>query len=326
MEASTILSSSSAALVATRRATLTLDAAGTNSCTYHRLTLPFGEMDVAPKVPVFVFNRRASCGVAGLLRLREKGVRLIADVDDYWVLDQTHYLFGHFQRDGITRDTIACLTLADLVMVTNEVLADEVRTLNRNIVIVPNALPFDSGQFVGNRGAQGRTFFVYAAGASHCDDMLTYRAAFESSHVTIAGWTKTHPEWSRVSKNFPRTPTANERPVSDYMRVYDGHSAALAPLVDSRFTRCKSNLKTLEAGCKGMPIIASRVHPYWNARDRDFVLYAENGAEMKAHMDRLERDPTFTRETGEALAEHVRRSYSLDAANEIRRQILMRFS
>lgn len=305
---------------------LTLDSLGNQSCTYHRITMPFGHLDAVPKVPVFVFNRRASIGLDGLLKLRAKGVRIVADVDDYWMLDPDHYLYGHFRRDGVTRETIASIAIADVVMVTNEALADEVRNLNPEVVIVPNALPFDSGQFVRNRVIAGRTTFVYAAGASHYEDLLAYKNAFEGLNVTIAGSMRMHPEWMRVSKLLPRTPVSSERPVQDYMRVYDGHTVALAPLVGSRFNVCKSNLKTLEAGCKGMPIIASRVHPYLNDRDRHFVRYAENAAEMKTCMDRFSRDPVMVRELGEALAQHVRRVYSLGSANELRRQILMSFS
>jgi hypothetical protein len=75
-----------------------------------------------------------------------------------------------------------------------------------------------------------------------------------------------------------------------------------------------------------MPIIASRAHPYLNPRDREVVHYAETGAEMKAWMDRFASDQTMVREAGEALAMHVRRCYSLESANELRRQILMSFS
>ncbi len=311
---------------------LVIDGADGTSCAYHRLVLPFSLLDVTPRVPVFVFNRHPVCGVSGLIRLREQGVRIVADVDDLWMLERTHYLSGHYARDGITRRTVASLALADVVMVTNEALADQVRMINREIVVVPNALPFDSGQFTRNAGSAGasaanaRTPFVYAAGASHHDDIAAYRAVFEAGGVTLAGVNRTHPEWARILKLMPRVPVTQERPATDYMSVYDGHAVALAPLVDTAFNRCKSNIKTLEAGCKGMPIIASRVHPYLNTRDRDYVLYAGSAAEMRSHMDRCARDRVFVRETGEALAAHVRRCYSLLAANEVRRQVLMAFA
>ncbi|WP_322092813.1 glycosyltransferase family protein [Paraburkholderia bannensis] len=308
---------------------LVIDGTNATSCAYHRLVLPFSMLDVTPRVPVFVFNRHPVCGVSGLIRLREQGVRIVADVDDLWMLERTHYLSGHYTRDGITRRTVASLALADVVMVTNEALADQVRMINREIVIVPNALPFDSGQFTRNAGASpgnARTPFVYAAGASHHDDIAVYRAVFEAGGVTLAGVNRVHPEWGRILKLMPRVPVTQERPVTEYMGVYDGHAVALAPLVDTAFNRCKSNIKTLEAGCKAMPIITSRVHPYLNARDRDYVLYAESAAEMRAHMDRCARDRTFVKETGEALAAHVRRCYSLPAANEVRRQVLMAFA
>jgi glycosyltransferase involved in cell wall biosynthesis len=53
---------------------------------------------------------------------------------------------------------------------------------------------------------------------------------------------------------------------------YANFDIALAPLVDSRFNRAKSNIKVLEAWATRVPIVASPVYPY-----RTTITHGENG-------------------------------------------------
>lgn len=64
-------------------------------------------------------------------------------------------------------------------------------------------------------------------------------------------------------------------PLDKYMTAYNGHQIALAPLKDSLFNSCKSNLKALEAGAKGLALVTSKVKPYFNKQDQQMILFAE---------------------------------------------------
>lgn len=105
------------------------------------------------------------------------------------------------------------------------------------------------------------------------------------------------------------------------MEAYDGHSLAVAPLIDSPFNRCKSNLKILEAGAKGLPIICSKVLPYYNPIDESVVSYAETTQDWHTEVKRYLNNPSYREDRGAALAEHVRLHYRMEDANELRRQV-----
>jgi hypothetical protein len=109
--------------------------------------------------------------------------------------------------------------------------------------------------------------------------------------------------------------------VERYMRLYDGHKVAIAPLLGSDFSACKSNLKILEAGAKGLPIICSDVLPYATADMRHVVRFAGSSTEWVGHVSQLLQRSRAADE-GSRLAEHVRKHYHLNTVNEHRRQIL----
>jgi hypothetical protein len=297
---------------------LTVEPASWTSCNYHRIALPFAHLRAHPKVPVYVFNRLPGWDLLTLQAKKAAGVRLVMDLDDYWQLPPAHYLAASWNASGLPGKLVMALRLADVVMVTTETLAAQVREINPSVVIVPNALPFDSGQFT--RGpTEGGSTFVYAAGASHRPDVLPVADALNRVDLTLAGVQGGHAEWVTIRGMLPRCLTAEARPVQEYMGLYDGHAVAIAPLVDDLFNRCKSNLKALEAGARGIPLIASPVAPYAGMPG---VLHAASPAEWTAQMDRCRHSPGMAADAGAALAEHVRTHFSLAASNRIRRQVL----
>lgn len=294
------------------------------SCGYHRLALPFSLLNFEPRVPVFVFNRIPSCAPRGLEKLRFKGVKIWMDVDDYWQLPESHYLYRGYSDDMTGVRIRMSLERADIVTVTNQYLADKVRPVNPNVVIVPNALPFDLGQFKPGP-ATGDCSFVYAAGPSHYEDVASVRGSLNEPDITIAGVDFTHPEWQRICNLVPRARTTGVRPIGDYMQAYDRHSVALAPLVDTPFNRCKSNLKMLEAGACYMPLIASRNSSYDVGGDCG-VMLADTPEEWNTWMDSMRIDTRFRERLGQELGAYVRKHYQLRDANTIRKQILESFS
>lgn len=129
------------------------------------------------------------------------------------------------------------------------------------------------------------------------------------------------PAWFNMVQMFPGVMVKPAAGVRSYMHLYDGHQFAIAPLASSPFAECKSNLKILEAGAKGLPIICSRTLPYHTGDMRKVVRFAESKADWLEGMLGL-IDPGRTADEGARLAEHVRKHYNLKTVNEHRRQIL----
>jgi DNA topoisomerase VI subunit B len=180
-------------------------------------------------------------------------------------------------------------------------------------MVVPNALPFDSGQFTRSEDRYSKSKVVYVAGKSHIPD-IGLIGEFDSS-LTICGvdYKLSNQKYSVVEDHLP---------LHEYMSLYDGHQVAIAPLVNTKFNRCKSNLKLLEAGAKGIPLFASEVLPYYNNTDMKVIKYVPDYM-FKEHISRYSNQSLI--ELGEETAEHVRKHYSLVDANLLRKQLFESF-
>lgn len=320
----------------TKESTLYFDLKEGSSCDYHRVTLPLRDVptEFHPKNNIFVFNRMCSGGFQQILNMKREGFKIVVDWDDFFELEPDHYLYASFKSRGFTEAAIQFLQLADVVTVTTELLASRIRPYHRNVVVIRNALPFDTLQFTKSEDKDSGSPIIWAGGASHSKDLQIISGSFDHKEITIAGYedvTKATPgthqetsgkEWAKVANAFEGAilyPATKD--TSKYMQAYDGHAFAVAPLVDNPFNQCKSNLKILEAGAKGIPIICSQTLPYFNPIDAPFVTYADKTWEWEQEIKRYLNNPTYREDRGDALAEHVRLHYNMQDANELRRQV-----
>jgi glycosyltransferase involved in cell wall biosynthesis len=105
---------------------------------------------------------------------------------------------------------------------------------------------------------------------------------------------------------------------------YNHFDVSLAPLVDSFFNNCKSQLKVIEAGFHKKAIIASETMPYTldlvSAVDQGkfmdkgnamLVPERKNHKDWAKHMKRLIDNPNLVEDMGNRLYETVKDTYSL---------------
>ncbi len=295
------------------------------SCDYHRIQLPAETMGINIDMPaqsssLDIFCRTQELPIDKFLAQRNEG-KLIVDIDDYWYLYPHHYLFSIWAGNHTADKIMQAMIAADIVTTTNEALAQRINVYNKNCAVLPNALPFDSGQFQ-RCDTSGKAAFFWAGGASHGHDLNILRAIMTNMpyDLTLMG-DDGGGQWAKIKASFAgRAKYIRMLPVDSYMTGYQGN-VMLAPLENNFFNQHKSNLKILEAGCKGMAVIASRMPPYYNEKDKPFVMYADTPGEWQAHIKYCIANPGFVHEMGAALSEHVRIHYDLNNINKIRKQV-----
>lgn len=292
------------------------------SCDFIRIALPYSHASISPKVPVYVCNRMPSGGLPRMHELKGRGVKVVVDMDDFWNYPISPGALSQHQ-EAVQFTIRECIRLADVVTVTTPHLASRVRAINRNVVVIPNALPFDSGQYGKSPDKTSGTFFVWAGSSrGHREDIRI----LPKEDLTIAGIDPSDKNWQDIMGDAPDVRFKPHLTRQTYMHSYHGHQCALAPLVDTEYSRCKSNLKLLEAGAKGLVLIASGHRPYFNEVDCDKLLYAFNRDDFDRLMKQLKNNPAMLDDYQQSLAEHVRLNYHLHDANELRRQVIESFS
>ena len=314
---------------------------------YHRLMLPIYYLEktyamftdsltdevLDENFDLVIFNRFIpGTTLETLIEKRDKyGFKIICDIDDYWILDSSHILASVYP----TQEIINHIKIADLVTCTNEKLWNEIRPLNSNVAILPNALPYGNDQFTDVREYTDKVKFVYTGSITHEEDIKIIQFPFKKVASDNSLRNKVHFQlcgfddrgegsahiWHRMISNFTCGLKLGDvkrfLPVSEYMNFYNDADCSIVPLRATRFNSMKSNLKLLEAATKKIPVIGSHVEPYLNSPMIDINYQSDWYKEIK----KVTEDAIYRKDKGLQLFEWAVTNFSLFKVNEKRKQL-----
>ncbi len=155
-----------------------------------------------------------------------------------------------------------CLSLADRLVVTTEPLAQALEGMVDDICVVPNAIDEAIwGGLTSKRAAGSKPRVGWAGAQQHLGDLELLETVVRELADEV--------EWIF----FGMCPPALLPWVSEVHQAVDFEAypeklaglnldLALAPLEHNRFNESKSNLRVLEYGVLGWPVIATDIHPY----------------------------------------------------------------
>ncbi|VAW77385.1 O-antigen biosynthesis protein [hydrothermal vent metagenome] len=158
-----------------------------------------------------------------------------------------------------------CLSLADRLVVTTEPLAQALAGMADEIIVVPNAIDESVwGSLESNRGLGRKPRVGWAGAQQHLGDLEMLETVVRELADEV--------EWVFFGMCPPALlPWVSEVHQAVDFELYPEKLAslnldlALAPLERNRFNESKSNLRVLEYGVLGWPVIATDIHPYQSA-------------------------------------------------------------
>jgi hypothetical protein len=257
--------------------------------------------------------------------------KIVCDMDDDWILPSNHLNYRDYQH--LTGRIENNLLEADLVTCTNERLAERIYPINKNVEIYPNAIPFGEGQFIADKKESDLIRIFWAGGCTHEHDLELLKYPIQrlmqnrsKIKMVLGGYTDdeaSRPIWDKMLNHFTASKRlqfdayAGMRP-TEYMEIYENADIMLIPLVANNWSRCKSNLKLLEASVKSIPVICSKVEPYSIDADAP-VLWVEKQSDWYKHLNFLINNEKARQDYGQALNEWAKRKYNLFDINPRRR-------
>lgn len=264
-----------------------------------------------------------------------KRPKVVYETDDLnWALtpDRPHSeVFTSEMRAGIRE----CIRRSDGVLVSTDNIAEEVCNLRGSgdfIGVIPNAIDFTLRDWSKPAPRHELLRDKIVIGWLGGDRPLT---DFQSVHwslrevlvdnpkciLAIAG----SPDQTRKILSYLRIPPGRAVifppvPFDEYPQLVSQFDIGLAPIADTRFNRCKSDLKLLEYGAWGMPYVASNVAPYsryHRGTSGTGGYLASKPLEWKLALERLTLDEGDRHTKGQAASEYVRRERSLEKSADL---------
>jgi glycosyltransferase involved in cell wall biosynthesis len=291
---------------------------GTNQAT---ISLSYGPRPPAEPVDVVVIERLwdHSCDWLQhrplLQKLRQQGTTIICEIDDDLFSIEPELGLISPPGEGQKMWLRQILRFADGVIVSTANLAARLRGLNANIEIVPNALDdrlFEPSRNMAEKKKTGTTIptvLGYMGTMTHLADLLSIIQPLRSLLARYSPRVRLEivgvGESELLQQAFAGLPVQVLRVPPgavaypgfvDWMQRALDWDFALAPLIDSTFTRSKSDIKFLDYSAQGIPGIFSDVPAY-----RRTVRHLENGILAKdpaswwTWLDRLVRDDDLRR-------------------------------
>ena len=269
-------------------------------------------------------------------RNRSADCRLVVDFDDdfltvpRWNMASKRYRTGHQFRDV----SIAHLKLAEMTTVSTPTLAAKFREHTHALRLAPNLI--DPADWAGlpvdpERSGDPCLRILYGGAGGHFTDLDAIRPGLEAvlrnppvpvRFICLGAL----PLWlHEIERDLPgRVVNLPWVDLPDYPQAsaWGGFDLAIAPLVAHPFNDAKSNVKWLEAGIQGIPLVCSKVGPYAALPEGSAMRLDNTPQDWEAGLREVLTNADLRRSLAEAAQEEILANWTIDKAAETWQSIL----
>jgi glycosyltransferase involved in cell wall biosynthesis len=290
---------------------------------------------------VIVYQRQVEDYMIDLLRkghIRKK--LFIYEIDDFFhgLTDTNPVQRGFAENPRWLRNMEKMIYMCQALTVSTPELARQYGRFNKNTHVVPNCIDLQRlPTILENHDDTVR--IGWAGSGTHDADM---KLAVNAMHKIMAEF----PQCVLVfigadyRSYFPEVPFnrmewypatwGHEEPVFDYYKVLNMArlDIGLAPIENTLFNRCKSDIKLVEYGAFGIVPVASDVEPYalfeaeGRPRGQKLAFLARSEADWYRHLKRLVEDPQLRHDVASAAQAYVWHSRGIEHMAQQLEQII----
>lgn len=113
-------------------------------------------------------------------KLKKMGITTIMDLDDYWMPTIEHPAYHLLKNSKIDELIKSNIRIVDYVTTTTEVFAKEIAKMNKNVVVLPNAIDPSESQFQDHGIKSDKLRIGWLGGSSHLHDLDLIKPAINS--------------------------------------------------------------------------------------------------------------------------------------------------
>jgi glycosyltransferase involved in cell wall biosynthesis len=105
-------------------------------------------------------------------KFKKHGVKLVMDLDDYWMVTQDHPAYNSIKNSGMDKQIINNIKMVDYVTTTTPIYAKTISKINKNVIVLPNSVDPSEEQFQPKSEKTDKKLRVgWLGGSSHLADL-----------------------------------------------------------------------------------------------------------------------------------------------------------
>ncbi len=187
------------------------------------------------------------------------GAKVVLEFDDYLPNIPARSVYRQRMPQSEIKKMRRAIEEVDWLVVSTTVLAEEYRDYHHDIRVAHNGLPRAVwGDLLSQRRAGRKPRVGWAGGISHTGDLAEIRPVVQDLQDEVE-WVFMGMKPDGVACEYHAGVGFEQYPAKLVSLNLD---LAVVPLEINQFNRCKSNLRLLEFGACGVPIIATDIDPY----------------------------------------------------------------
>jgi len=144
--------------------------------------IPYDDEAFWKKYQIVVFHRSLGADFDKayelIQTLRKLGVKTICDIDDYWMPGKEHPIHDVIKFNKINEKITNNLRVSEYVTTTTTLFADEIKKINNNVFVFPNAINPAESQFKEPTPPSDKLRIGWLGGSSHLHDLQLLDQSF----------------------------------------------------------------------------------------------------------------------------------------------------
>lgn len=256
---------------------------------------------------IVVQQPAGSAWVNQILDWREKGIHVFYEIDDH--LHSVRKIKSHKARGiyhpKVLKEHEMCMKASSGLIVSTEFLGTKYRRFNPNVYVCRNCVEGERYKLF-ERPERDTINIGWAGGEGHAEVVESWRPAIEAimakyQQVRFIAAGLPVSELFDDKSRITQFPYVQVETVPAVMMNFD---IAIAPSGRNDFFRAKSDLRWLETGALGIPLVADPF-VYGDIRDDHDGFHARNADEAEAALEYLVGDPELRSEIGGNAQERI---------------------
>jgi O-antigen biosynthesis protein len=245
--------------------------------------------------------------------------------DDLFSVPSDNPAHGVYAQESTQKNVAQLCARADVITVTTEALKNKLQPLNKNVIIVPNAIDDFRLCYRKPRISPRHKLIMWRGSATHERDLMSLMdEIIEVSRMEeFADW-----KWQFLNYNpwFLTEQMPKERTIvsgglspEQFFRFLEemNHAIQIVPLVDHAFNRSKSNIAWVEGTFAGAAVLAPDLEEW---KKPGCTVYGSPD-EFKTNLIDLMRGKLDREKLNDTSWTHIRQNLTLSSVNQKRAKI-----